>query len=200
LCVWLEAVLATDHQITPTPHEIERRLGATSPAYLLEAAEIRTLYQRGRDQPGIRLKRELWARLLTTAFGTGFPNSEELFVNHTLLVITAEIIAHSVMGLDPTAQDVAPAAILSGHLFSQAQVSGVIDADFFDWVLEVEGGERFLRTLARRLTRFAWANVEHDVLKVLYESVISADQRKDLGASPSGRRECRHRATESAGA
>ncbi len=181
LCVWLEAVLATDQQIAPTPHEIERRLGANSPSYLLDSTEIRALYQRGRQLPGIRLKRDLWARLLTTAFGTSFADSEELFVNHTLLVITAEIIAHSVMGLDPTAQDVAPAALLSGHLFNQAQVSGVIDADFFDWVLEVEGGETFVRTLARRINRFAWQNVDHDVLKVLYESVISAEQRKDLG-------------------
>jgi hypothetical protein len=119
--------------------------------------------------------------LLTTAFGTGFANSDELFIDHTLLVVTAEVIAHAVIGLDPTAQDVSAATILSGHLFSEAQVNGVVDADFFDWVVEVEGGEIFVKTLARRLARFAWKDVEHDVLKVLYESVISASQRKSLG-------------------
>lgn len=58
---------------------------------------------------------------------------------------------------------------------------GVVDHDFFDWVLEVLGGEGFIATLARRLARFDWSTVEHDVLKVLYESVISASTRKALG-------------------
>ena len=181
LCVWLEGVLATVEHIVPTPTEIERRLGASSPAYALEAAEIRKLFERGRTAHGVRLKRELWARLLTTAFGTGFPNSDELFIDHTLLVVTAEVIAHAVMGFDIRAQDVTPATILSGALFAQSQVGGVVDSDFFDWILDVEGGEDFVRALTRRLTRFAWRDVEHDVLKVLYESVISSAQRKDLG-------------------
>lgn len=58
---------------------------------------------------------------------------------------------------------------------------GVVDHDFFDWVLEVLGGEGFIAALARRLARFDWSTVEHDVLKVLYESVISASTRKALG-------------------
>jgi hypothetical protein len=49
-----------------------------------------------------------------------------------------------------------------------------VDHDFFDWVLEVLGGEGFIATLARRLARFDWSTVEHVVLNVLYESVISA--------------------------
>jgi hypothetical protein len=129
----------------------------------------------------VRLKRELWARLLTTAFGTGFEDSDELFVEHTLLVVTAEVIAHGVIGLDPTAQDVAPLAIVTGQLFASAQVYGVVEADFFDWVAEVDGGQPFIRLLARRLSRFAWHNVEHDVLKIFYESIISTAQRKQLG-------------------
>jgi hypothetical protein len=56
-----------------------------------------------------------------------------------------------------------------------------VDHDFFDWVLEVLGGEGFIATLARRLARSDWSTVEHDVLKVLYESVISASTRKALG-------------------
>ncbi|GEM_PF-4483655 len=48
-------------------------------------------------------------------------------------------------------------------------------------VLEVPGGASFIRTMARRLSRFAWAAVAHDVLKVLYESVIGTETRKRLG-------------------
>lgn len=181
LCVWLEAVLGTVHKITPAPREIARRLGAESPAHALDFTELATLYQKNRHVSSVRLKRELWARLLTTAFGTGFTDSDELFVDHTLLVVTAEIIAHAVIGLDPTAEDVSAASLVSGQLFANAQVFGVVEPDFFDWIVEVSGGDRFVKTLARRLARFAWHEVEHDVLKVLYEGVISARQRKQLG-------------------
>ncbi len=40
LCVWLEGVLATAEQITPTPPEIARRLGAQSPAHALDALDL----------------------------------------------------------------------------------------------------------------------------------------------------------------
>ena len=74
-----------------------------------------------------------------------------------------------------------PATLLTGQHFALAQIYGVVEEDFFDWVLEVPGGASFVRTMARRVARFDWTNVEHDVLKVLYESVIGAETRKRLG-------------------
>ena len=41
--------------------------------------------------------------------------------------------------------------------------------------------ERFVRSLARRVARFRWQEVGGDVLKILYESVITAQTRKRLG-------------------
>jgi len=181
LIVWLEGVLATGEKITPTPKEIKRRLGAESPGHALERAELTKIYFANNAVPTVELKRQLWARLLTTALGTGFTDSDVLFIEHTLLVVTAEVIAHAAIGLDATAQAVSATKLLSGGLFSEAQVHGVVEADFFDWIVEVPGGDQFVKTLVRRLARFAWHQVEHDVLKVLYESVISAQQRKTLG-------------------
>lgn len=42
-------------------------------------------------------------------------------------------------------------------------------------------GARVVRAIARRLARFDWTQVEHDILKVLYESVIDTDTRHRLG-------------------
>ncbi len=125
------------------------------------------------------MKRRLWARLLTTALGTQFEDSDELFVEHTYLVNTAEIIAHALVGFDLAA--IAPASLLSGGKFEESGISGVVEADFFDWVVHVPGGEPFVRSLARRVGRFRWQEVGGDVLKVLYESVITAPTRKRLG-------------------
>ncbi|MGH3905547.1 MAG: N-6 DNA methylase [Pseudonocardiaceae bacterium] len=179
LLFWLEGVLATQWGIAPTPPEIRARLGATSASYALDRATLAALYAEHGKAETIRLKRQLWSRLLFSALGTQFTDDDELFLEHTLLVNSAEIIAHLVVGLDVT--DMAPASLFGGHRFDNAAIYGVVEHDFFDWVLEVPEGGAFVRTLARRLARFDWTNVEHDVLKVLYESVIGSDTRKQLG-------------------
>ncbi|MCH9731684.1 MAG: N-6 DNA methylase [Actinomycetia bacterium] len=176
---WLEGVLATRRAIRPTPTEIAKRLGATSSSHALDYSTLAAIYADGKDLPTVRLKRELWVKLLRGALGTQFTASDELFLEHTLLVNSAEIIAHLVLGL--RAEDLAPATLLSGDQFAVAGLHGVVDRDFFDWVLEVPGGDGYIAALARRLSRFDWSAVEHDVLKVLYESVISAETRKALG-------------------
>jgi SAM-dependent methyltransferase len=179
LVVWLEGVLATTHGLTPTADAIQARLGATSSSYLLDSATISAIYQRNKDEVSVVMKRTLWARLLTSALGTQFEDSDDLFIEHTLLVNSAEIIAHAVLGLHP--ETITPAALLGGERFDQSGIYGVVEADFFDWVVEIEEGRVFIRTLSRRLARFDWSAVEQDVLKVLYESIIGAETRKRLG-------------------
>lgn len=179
ILAWLEGVLATKRGVRPTPVEIKERLGAESSSHALDNAALAALYEAGRDLPTVALKRELWADLLQSALGTQFTDDDSLFLEHTLLVNSAEIIAHLVLGLD--AQNLAPATLLSGDQFARAGLYGVVDRDFFDWVIEVPGGDAFISSLARKLARFDWSAVEHDVLKVLYESVIPAATRKSLG-------------------
>lgn len=177
--VWLEGVLATARDIPATPNEIRRRLGAGSSAHDLDRATLLDLFTRNRDHPAVLMKRRLWARLLTTALGTQFDDSDDLFVEHTYLVNTAEIIAHALVGFDLTL--IEPASLLSGGKFEESGISGVVESDFFDWVAHVPGGEPFVRSMARRVGRFQWQNVGGDVLKILYESVITPPTRKRLG-------------------
>ena len=87
-------------RMAPTPSKIADLLGAASTGHDLECSELASIYARHRDMPTVKLKRELWSRLLATAFGTGFTDSDALFVNHTLLVMTADVIAHAAMGFD----------------------------------------------------------------------------------------------------
>jgi len=182
LLVWLESILATKNQVAPTPGEIHRRLGADSPAHLLDHASLLALYRPAGTVPEVALKRDLWAKLLRTAFGTAFTDDEHLFIDHTLLVLTAEVIAHAVVGFDISpVGPLTPTALARGTEFANSLIYGVVEADFFDWVLEVPGGPAFVADLARRIARFDWSHVEHDVLKTLYESVISTQDRASLG-------------------
>ncbi|WP_283139764.1 N-6 DNA methylase [Rhizohabitans arisaemae] len=179
LLTWLEGVLATRQNVPPTPSEIRDRLGADSASHMLDFASLHLLYEEHGQLPTVQLKRQLWSQLLRSALGTQFTDDTELFLEHTLLVNSAEIIAHLVLGFDVLGLQ--PASLLSGEHFKRARISGVVDQDFFDWVLEIPGGDSFVRSLARRLARFDWRQVNHDVLKVLYESIIGTDTRVSLG-------------------
>ncbi|MEV0326206.1 N-6 DNA methylase [Micromonospora echinospora] len=182
LLTWLEAVLATHEAVKPTPEAIQRKLGSSSPAYLLDHASLAALYEQAASIPEVELKRQLWSKLLRTAFGKSFSNDQNLFVDHTLLVLTAEIIAHAVVGFDVSAAgDLTPASLAQGVEFSGSQIYGAVEADFFDWVLHVEGGTEFVQQLADRIARFDWNHVDHDVLKVLYEEIIPQQERASLG-------------------
>ena len=55
-----------------------------------------------------------------------------LFLEHTLLVNSADVIAHLVLGLDVV--DLEPATLLRGQRFDEAQIYGVVENDFFHQV------------------------------------------------------------------
>jgi len=183
LKVWVEGVLATRQHIKTSPTEIRRRLGSGTTSFALDRRSLAVLYDSCRNDPEVQVKRMLWARLLTTAFGSHFEDNDDLFLEHTYLVVVVELIAHVVIGLDirEVREETSAQSLLSGEFFSQAKIGGVVEADFFDWVARAAGGDQLVRDLARRIARFDWKGVEHDVLKVLYESVIGAEQRKNLG-------------------
>ena len=179
LRLWLETILLTGDKLKPTPALIAERLGTQSPRFKLDRARLGELYAAQSSKPDVELKRHLWARLLRTALGTNFAADPELFVDHTLLVLEAEIIAHLVVGLNPST--ISAADILSGESFRQAGIYNVVEEDFFDWPAQTEPGGSFIASLVRELSQFDWDDVAHDVLKVLYESVIDATVRKNLG-------------------
>lgn len=97
-------------------------------------------------------------------------------------MLAVEIIAHATPGLGVAAiARQSPASLATGTAFTEARIRGVVESDFFDWPTEVPGGLGFIRSLATRISRFDWSRPEHDVLKHLYEAVISPETRQALG-------------------
>jgi SAM-dependent methyltransferase len=178
---WLGAVLATERQVPPTARALEERLGASTPSFMLVRASLRECWDAAADVPAVVLKRELWAKLLRSALGSQFDDSDELFIDHTYLVLLATMIGHAVAGFDLNAAGHEPGVLLSGQLFERAGLLGVGEAGFFDWVLESDAGGEVVGDISRRVASFDWKDVEHDVLKALYQSVIAPDVRKRLG-------------------
>lgn len=178
---WIETIMATGTGLNPSPREIARRLGADSPSYLMNKAELKRLYEANARTAYVEIRRDMWAKLLTTAAGDNFHDDDALFIDHTLLALMAQVIGHAVLDFHPEDPEISAADIVSGAEFSRRLIGGVIEADFFDWAAFVPGGGDFIKSLSRQLTRFLWRDVEHDVMKVLYQSIIPERVRHALG-------------------
>jgi len=74
-----------------------------------------------------------------------------------------------------------PRRMLSGEAFTSAGIHGAVESDFFDWVLGDPAGEALVRRIMNHVRRFRLREVESDVLKILYESLIDRDERHGLG-------------------
>lgn len=173
---WLEPLLSPQPDVNPTPAATALAFGRNSLTFGKAEAQLRRLWAEVGGNPEARLKRGLWDGLLRQVYGADV-GSDALFLQHTYLTVLVKAIAARV--LDLTIED--PADLLSGRLLANEGIIGAVEADFFDWPLLAESGGDLVRALAAATARFRLRDVEVDVLKSLYESLIDPDERHDLG-------------------
>ena len=183
---WLrDKALVSDVDVTPTRDSIADNFGPASLSYQRDIAALKSLYSECAAYETIKVKRRLWHDLLRTALGEIARSPEELddlFVRHTYLSAVVAMVVQATFGIDIYQKaETDPADLLHGRQFhSDTGLQGVVESDFFTWPTEV-GGLPFLRTLARRVARFDWAEAPPDVAAILYETVIPPEERRQLG-------------------
>ena len=173
---WLDGAVALKSALPPDPITVRMELGHDSVAFRRANDGLRAIWQRVKDDPAVALKRQLWAQLLKLVYGREV-ESDALFFQHTFLVVVAKAIALAVLGL----RDDNPRHVLSGAAFEAAGIFGAAESDFFDWVVAEPDGETLVRRILTHVRRFRLDQVESDVLKILYESLIDRDERHGLG-------------------
>jgi SAM-dependent methyltransferase len=174
---WLESVVVLTTEILPDVEGVRRELGRESIAYHRALEDIDAMWAAVTTNPEANLKRDLWNRLLRVAYG-GDIEAPQLFLQHTYLTIVAKAIA-TVALFDELPKS--GAALLAGESFNNLGISGAVESDFFDWVLLAQGGDELVMNIARHANRFRLRDINADILKGLYESLIDPDQRHDLG-------------------
>lgn len=173
---WLDGALALKSSLPPDALTIRAELGQDSLAFHLVDVQLRALWDKLQLVPAEALKRQLWAELLKQVYGRDVEN-DALWFQHTYLVIVAKCIALAVMQLNEDD----PRKLLSGEAFTAAGINGAVESDFFDWVVGDPDGETLVRKIIAHVRRFRLNEVESDVLKILYESLIDRDERHGLG-------------------
>jgi N-6 DNA Methylase len=173
---WLDGALALKASLPPDALNVTEQLGRHSEAYRRAADMLATVWNKVKNNPAVVLKRQLWAQLLKLVYGREL-ESDQLFFQHTFLVVVSKAIALAVLGL----REDEPRRLLSGAAFEAAGVFGASESDFFDWVVADPDGEELVRRVLAHVRRFRLDQVESDVLKVLYESLIDREERHGLG-------------------
>jgi hypothetical protein len=174
---WLESVVLLNQELPPDVESIRRELGRDSIHYHRALCEIEALWNRLENHPEAVIKRDLWNRLLSMAYGSEL-DAPSLFFQHTYLTIVAKAIA-TVALLDTL--PASGADLLDGKSFRDLSIVGAVEGDFFDWILLSPDGGDLVMEIARHANRFRLRDIEADILKGLYESLIDPEQRHDLG-------------------
>lgn len=176
LLLWLSSAVAVSSDLDPRPEIVRRELGRESITWWRTQANLAALWDELGSRPDVRLKRDLWARLMERVYGSSV-DDDTLFLQHTYLSIVAKTMATHVLGFEIPE----PADLLSGRRFTEAGITGAVESDFFDWPVETPGGEDLVARIALQAGRFRLRDVETDVLKGLYESLVDPDTRQLLG-------------------
>ena len=176
LMAWLALLLSDTPDLLPEPRAVAQAFGRYSVTFGRARVALDALWAALRDDPEVRLKRDLWDGLLREAYGEPV-GQDKLFLQHTYLTLVVKAIAARVLGL--AVDD--PAAMLSGSALAAEGIAGAVEADFFDWPLRLPEGAALVRAVSQQVARFRLRDVETDVLKVLYESLVDPDERHDLG-------------------
>ncbi len=176
LLAWLDTAVAIQPEIPPEPDAVQKELGRASLSYFVAHTELARLWREVKTTPEMELKRRLWADLLQMVYGKSV-DADDLFFQHTYLTVVAKTMATQALGI-PLPQ---PADLLSGKPFRDAGITGAVESDFFDWILAARDGATLVNRIATQAARFRLQDIEHDVLKGLYESLIDPEQRHQLG-------------------
>ena len=185
---WLRdrALVSSENIPLGDRESVEKHFGLGNPHYDKDIARLRALYDRHAASETVRVKRRLWDNLLRAALGevAGTRRGlDDLFVRHTYLTAVIGLAVQATFGIDiaGVAEYDAEGLLKGEQLRNATGLHGIVESDFFAWPTEVAGGLPLVRTLARRIARFAWAKAPPDIGASLYETVIPADERRQLG-------------------
>ncbi len=185
---WLrDEALFSHGNLKPDAGSVSRYFGPDSPLQQRDLAALGALYRQYASSATVGVKRGLWRDLLRAALGevagSGREESmDDLFVRHTYLCAVLGMVVQASFGIDIRAlAETDPADLLDGRAFhNQTGLRGVLESDFFSWPNEV-GANPLLRTLARRVAGFDWAQAPADIASTLYVTVIPPEERRQLG-------------------
>lgn len=179
---WLDSYLFAQDAVTPTAEDVVRRFGPRSAVFIAVQDELAQMWDLALDQTSAATKRDEWDRLLRVVYGT-HKGDDELFLRHTYLAIVARMFAFlAIEKVSPRADEAVD--VLNGKAFQRLGIENLVEDDFFAWIAEpvvAEQARRVAEGVAKHLSIYRTDQVNEDLLKHLYETLVDPVDRHDLG-------------------
>ncbi|TKX72189.1 N-6 DNA methylase [Halorubrum sp. GN11GM_10-3_MGM] len=179
----LDRYLLYSEDINPTAGNIVRDFGPDSPVHREAIELLEENWDDCRDEDAAVLFDE-WKRYLEIVHGSDTTHSDELYLRHTYLSTLAKLMAYiQYTGGDlPDESEVSD--VITGEIFEQHGIQNFIEEDFFTWVCRESASgtdEKIVEAVAARLRDYDLQSVEEDVLKELYQHLVTPQERHNLG-------------------
>ncbi len=179
---WVDGFLFAQTEVDPSAQDVVRRFGPGSAVYAASRDELVKLWEDVADSSSVQLKAKEWDDLLRIVYGST-QGSTDLFLRHTYLAVVSRLLAYLAL----TRACPAPGAelgVMSGDAFERAGIANFVEEDFFAWLGHDNirsRSQRLLSGLCRHLDIYAAAQIDEDLLKHLYETLVDPAERHDLG-------------------
>ena len=178
----LDQYLLFSDNILPTAENIVTDFGPGSPV-CREGMEILREDWDGIAGNGVSVLYDEWRRYLEIVHGES-DHSEELFYRHTYLSVLAKLMAYVQYSNGTLPDETELRDVITGRTFSQWGIKNFIEEDFFSWISRpaANGADRRItQHILARLRDYDLSAIEEDVLKALYQNLVTASERHSLG-------------------
>lgn len=178
----LDQYLLFSDDILPTAENIVTDFGPDSPV-CREGMDILREEWNGIGEDGVEVLFDEWQRYLEIVHGES-DHSEELFLRHTYLSVLAKLMAYVQYsgGTLPNEDEISD--VITGRTFAQWGIKNFIEEDFFSWISRSQAANvdrRITQHVLARLRDYDLSAIEEDVLKALYQNLVTAGERHNLG-------------------
>lgn len=179
----LDRYLLYSEEIRPTAENFVRDFGPASPVWqeTIDVIEKEWDTVRGSD---VEVLFDEWKSYLEIVHGEDQTQSETLYLRHTYLSTLAKIMAYIQYsdGILPDEDEIRD--IITGTLFERMGIQNFIEEDFFSWIARpaADGAEtRIAEVILARLRDYSLTDIKEDVLKELYQNLVTQEERHKLG-------------------
>jgi len=180
--LWLDSYIFSKPKIKPTATDLRARFGSGSPTYAIAIETLKTLWERVRNEPDVKLKFDLWQKNMEIVYGSA--PSEDAFIEQTYLVTLVKLVLYYWLGGDDKVSKDKLLSATNGEYFAKYGVRNLVEEDFFSWILHkniVDEALELFMGIAKELLRYDLAEINEDFFKELYENIVERGQRHRIG-------------------
>ncbi len=183
---WFDAYFFTQDKVTPTSSHIIHTFGIRSPTFQSSIKKLEELFKKLESQdfrPAL-IKYDNWEKFIEIVFGSKPDKARELFFRHTYLSILVKFLIHVKFSGIQSTNSVPIHSIVYGDTFTNSGILNFIEEDFFSWpvssVIRKQSNEIW-EYLLKSIFIYDLDKIEEDVLKELYQDLITPEIRQNLG-------------------